>query len=369
MTPRIVIDGRALAGHRTGIGVHTAEIARRLTGNDAGEPRPIIASHVPIDDREGLQSCEWISGGVPSQPGVVWQQLALPRIAARQHADVVWGPHGTLPLMMREPGVATLHDFTSMTMPERHRMKTIVSFNVFIGRSLAQATRIAAVSRATADEAMRWFGIEARRIAIVPNGVDEYFSPSDRDDALLPAAIRGRDYILYVGTIEPRKGISDLVDVWESLPEPRPQLVLCGDRGWKSGSLMRRLATHPQRAQITISGFVTREVMRALYRSAMLFVYPSHYEGFGIPPLEAMACGAPVVATRTGAIPEFGDGAALLVNPGDRNGLAAAIRRLLDGPALRREMRDAGIARAGHYRWDASAATMRALFADAAGRS
>lgn len=336
----VVIDGRPLVGNRTGIGVVTAEIARRL----AVEPPPLIASHAAIDDRDDLARCRFRVDRMPL--GVLWQQIVLPRIAAYEKADVLWSPHTTLPLAGRVPAVVTLHDFTTLTMPHRHRISTLVSFNLFIGRSLAKARRIAAVSRAAADEARRFFGVPAEQMEIVPNGVDDYFSPGDapRDD-----------FILFAGTIEPRKGIDDLVAVWRSLPEPRPRLVLAGGAGWG--------VRVPDGVEVT--GFIPRERLRELYRTARLFVYPSHYEGFGIPPLEAMACATPVVATRVGAIPEYAEGAALLVDPGDRDALRAAILRLLRDDALRAELSAGGVDRARAYSWDRSAARMTELLAEA----
>lgn len=331
----ITIDGRALVGNRTGIGVHTAEIARRLS--DA----PLIASHAAIDDRSGLEHCEFRVDPMPF--GVAWQQLVLPRIATN---GVLWAPHGTLPLALRIPSVVTLHDFSSLTMPFRHRAKTVLSFNVFIGRSLQMATRIAAVSRNVAEEAERWFGVSRARIEIVPNGVDEFFTPDGDED----------DYVLFVGTIEPRKGLDDLLAVWDSLPNPRPRLVLSGDAGWGDVKL-------PRDAEVT--GYVDRARLRELYRHARAFVYPSRYEGFGIPPLEAMACGAPVIATRTGVIPEYADGAAMLVDPGDRVALRDALTRMLSDKSLRSELRMRGAERARTYTWHRSAALMTQLFAEA----
>jgi len=334
----VVIDGRPLVGNRTGIGVHTAEIARRLPF----DPPPLIASHASIDDRDGIERCRFRVDRYPL--GVLWQQLALPRI----DGDVVWGPHGTLPVALRKPSVVTLHDFTSISMPGRHELSTILSFNLFIGRSLEMANRVAAVSRAVADEAMRRFGIAASKIEIVPNGVDEFFSPGSDAE---------RDYVLFVGTLEPRKGLSDLVTAWSSLPEPRPRLVLCGDRGWRT-----RVAAV---AGIEWTGFVSRERLRELYRGALMFVYPSRYEGFGIPPLEALACGAPVIATRTGAIPEYADDAALLVEPGDGDALRQSMLRLSRDRSLRDDLRTRGPERARLYRWDASANTMAGLLREA----
>jgi glycosyltransferase involved in cell wall biosynthesis len=338
---QVLIDGRALVGNRTGIGVHTAEIARRL----GVDPPPLIATHAPIDDRSDLTNCRFRLDRMPL--GVLWQQVVLPRIANDEWADVLWSPHTTLPLFGRTPAVVSLHDFTTLTMPFRHELSTLASFNVFIGRSLHRANKIAAVSRVVADEARRWFGVSPRQIEVIPNGVDDFFSLGDEP--------RG-DFILFAGTIEPRKGIHDLLTAWSSLPEPRPRLVIAGDRGWRV-----RL---PDGVEVT--GYVTRERLRELYRTARLFVYPSRSEGFGIPPLEAMACGTPVVATRVGAIPEYGDGAALLVDPGDAVALRTAMLRLLRDAALREELRARGLAVARQYPWERSAERMTELLAEAA---
>ena len=324
----VIIDGRALVGQRTGIGVHTAEIARRL----GVEPPPLIASHAPIDDRSGIEQCRFRVDRSPL--GVLWQQLRLPRI----DGDVVWGPHGTLPLTLKKPSVVTIHDHTSITMPGRHRLKTILSYNIFIGRSLERASRIACVSRAVADETVRGFAVDRAKIEIVPNGVDRFFSPGGEEG----------DYILFAGTLEPRKGVDDLIDAWRSLATPRPRLVLCGGRGWG--------VKIPDDVEVT--GYVTRERLRELYRGAMAFVYPSRYEGFGIPPLEAMACGAPVIATRVGAIPEYAGDAALLI---ERDQLRDTLVRLLRDRGLRNELRARAPERAKLYGWERSARLMMEL--------
>lgn len=333
----MVIDGRPLVGNRTGIGVHTAEIAGRLWF----DPPPLIASHAPIENRDAVERCRFRVD--PFFLGVPWQQIVLPRL----EGDVFWGPHGTLPVALQKPSVVTLHDFTSITAPGWHQMKTILSFDLFIGRSLEMAYGVAAVSRAVAGEAIRGFGVPAAKIEIVPNGVSEFFSPGSEPEG---------DYMLYAGTLEPRKGLDDLVAAWWSLPR-RPRLILCGDPGWR---------TRFDLPGIEIAGFVSKERLRDLYRAAQMFVYPSRYEGFGIPPLEAMACGAPVIATRTGAIPEYAGDAALLVNPGDLDALRQAMLLLLGDRSLRADLRLRGPARAAHYRWEKSAATMADLLREAA---
>ena len=350
----MLIDGRPLVGNRTGIGVHTAEIAGRL------HDPPLIASHAVIDDRHGLERCAFRVDHAAF--GLVWQQTILPDI----ECAVLWGPHGTLPYTWKKPAVVTLHDFTSITMPGRHRMKTILSFNLFIGRSLEIASRVACVSRRVADEAMHGFGVAAKKIEIVPNGVDPFFSPGGDEG----------DYILFTGTIEPRKGIDDLFSVWSTLPEPRPRLILAGDAGWRGAGVPPALRGASRAAGrsagrdaagtaappgLEVLGYVSRERLRELYRGARVFVYPSRYEGFGIPPLEAMACGAPVIATKTGAIPEFAGDAAVLIDPGDRHALRQALLRLLGDSNLRRDLRARGPERARRYDWDRSAALMTEL--------
>lgn len=354
----MLIDGRPLVGNRTGIGVHTAEIAGRLRGV------PMIASHAVIENRQGLENCAFRVDHSPF--GLLWQQTILPDI----ECEVLWGPHGTLPFNWKRRSVVTVHDFTSITMPGRHRLKTILSFNLFIGRSLEIASRVACVSRAVADEAMRGFGVPANKIEIVPNGVDPFFSPAGEEE----------DYILFTGTIEPRKGIDDLLAVWSSLPEPRPRLILAGDAGWRGAGVPPAFRGASRRAGLSagrdaqrdaagtaaphgleILGYVTRERLRELYRGARVFIYPSRYEGFGIPPLEAMACGAPVIATHTGAIPEFAGDAALLVDPGDRSALRAALVRLLGDADLRRKLRARGPERARLFDWNRGAALMTEL--------
>jgi glycosyltransferase involved in cell wall biosynthesis len=334
---RVIVDGRPLVPPRSGIGVHTAEIAGRLDVT----PPPLIASHAEITNKQGIERCHFRVDRAPN--GILWQQFVLPRIA---DADVLWGPHGTIPVALRIPAVVTLHDFSSVTMPGRHLLKTVMSFNLFISQSLDRAKRVAAVSKMIAEEAVRWFGVPRRLIEIVPNGVDDFFQPGDESG----------DFILFVGTLEPRKGIDDLVAVWDSLPEPRPPLMICGDPGWRV-----RVPSG-----IDVTGWVDRERLRALYQRARIFVYPSRYEGFGIPPLEAMACGAPVIATRTGAIPDYAEGAALLIDPGDRQALRQSILRLLGDEPLRRELRARGIERSKQFRWDRSAKLMTDLLAEAA---
>ncbi len=360
MRPRVAIDGRPLVGNRTGIGVHVAEIAARLESTE-----PLMFSHTAVENREGIESLEYVVD--PAPRGVVWQQLRFSDAARRERCDVVWGPHGTLPWTLTLPSVITIHDLTSLTMPGFHRLRTLLSFNLFIGRSLAIASGIAAVSRVTADAVRRGFGVDSAKIEIVPNGVSDFFSPADGSGPRLPSGLEPGTFILYVGTIEPRKGIDDLFEAWK-LQRPRPPLVIAGDPGWKNAALRKRLEPFMATSEVVVTGFVDLATLRELYRNCLLFVYPSHYEGFGLPPLEAMACGAAVVASRAGAIPEVaGDGAELFA-PRDVVELAGILKRLTANEAQRRELKSRGIQQAAGFSWQRSARLMDELFARVAER-
>lgn len=347
----LAIDGRPLVGNRTGIGVHTAEIASRLTIN----PAPLIASHAPIADRQGIEHCRFFVDPAPF--GVWWQLFTLARVVERERCDVLWGPHGTLPPGTKVPAVVSVHDLTSITAPHRHRLRTIASFNLLIRHSLEHASFIAAVSRITADEVVRGFALERQKVVVVPNGVDPFFSPG-ADAALGP-------YLLYVGTLEPRKGVDDLFAVWKELGRV-PRLVIAGDPGWGHYRLRRQLQNHIAAGKITIEGFVSRERLRELYRGALCLVYPSRYEGFGLPPLEAMACGTPVIASTGGAIPEVVGEAALLFPAGDLEKLRSTLTRVIQEASLRAELRGKGLRRAAEFRWETSAALMQELLQRAA---
>lgn len=345
----VAVDARALVGNRTGIGVHTAEIASRLRRS-----QPVLLTHVAIEDRSGIENVSMMTRRF--SPGVAWQQFLLSRFACQADADVLWAPHGTLPWNLRMPSVSSIHDFTSIKMPLRHRLRTILSFNPLIRRSLEQATRIAAVSRYTADEAIRDFGVAAAKIEVVPNGVDyEFFSSGAATQPLSPP------YLLFAGTFEPRKGLSTLFTAWKAMRD-RPRLILAGDEGWRENRLRKDMTSFIARGQIETAGFVSRERLRELYQGAAAFVYPAEGEGFGLPPLEAMAAGTPVIACRSGAVPEVVGEAAILVSPGDHAALKSSLEEIIRSNSLRAELTSLGAARARRFSWMTSAQQMDELF-------
>jgi len=267
------------------------------------------------------------------------------------------------------PFVSTVHDLTPLTHPEWHATRTLVGFVPLWERTVERASRFLCVSQTTARELVARYPETAKRIRVARNGVDtSFFSPADDPVARRRTRQRyaaGRPFVLYLGTLEPRKNVEALVVACERMwgrRRSRPDLVLAGGSGWKTGSLHRRIARSAYRDKIHVAGYAARDAARELYRSAEAFVYPSLAEGFGLPILEAMACGTPVVASTAEALLEVGGDAALYAPPRDVEALSRAIERALEDAPLREELASAGPRRAAEFRWDDAAdATARAL--------
>jgi glycosyltransferase involved in cell wall biosynthesis len=368
--PTIAVDLRALVPDATGIGVYTRELLLAL----ARLPRfrYVGMAHRPVGCAAELAAAGVALEHQAAPLGVLWQQLRLPRRLAAGDVDLFWSPLTALPLALPVPAVSTVHDLTTLLLPETHSAKVRWSMLPFLARSLARARRVVAVSQATADDVAFHFPETRPRLVVVHEGVGPAFAPAPPERV---AAIRRElgcpeGYLLYVGTLEPRKNLGLLLDAWELLRgelaagEPVPPLLLAGGYGWGSRALVRRiagLAPHGVRAL----GRVGSDLLLRLYQGATLFVYPSLYEGFGLPPLEAMACGVPTVVAAAASLPEVVGSAGVAVPPGDAGALAAELADLLARPERRAELARRGPERARLFRWETAAERMEAIFAAA----
>jgi glycosyltransferase involved in cell wall biosynthesis len=303
--------------------------------------------------------------------GVLWQQLALPRRLRRGDIDLLWSPLLTLPLLCPVPAVVTVHDLTTLLFPEHHRAKVRWSILPFLRPSIERARRIVTLSRSAADDIAAHFPQSAGKVRVIYPGIDPEFVPG------APAAIEAtrrelgapEGYLLYAGTLEPRKDVPRLLDAWEALAAgsaKTPPLVLAGPYGWGNDSLLARLETLRPRG-VHYVGRVERARLVQLFQAARAFVYPSLYEGFGLPPAEALACGVPAIVSRSSSLPEVVGEAGLLATPGDTGSLAAAIRSLLEDPAREADLRGRTLGQAANFRWDRAALAMEEVFREALG--
>ncbi|HVT18523.1 MAG TPA: glycosyltransferase family 1 protein [Thermoanaerobaculia bacterium] len=376
---RVAVDLRALVPKPTGIGVYTLSLLRELArrarpGGEAAGPAPPGWRYLGLAHKPPHHAAELAAAGVEVECqgaplGVIWQQVVLPLRLRRGGVDLLWSPLGTLPLRCPVPAVATVHDLTAMLLPEAHRAKVRWSMLPFLRPSLEMARVLVTLSRATADDLAFYFPQCAAKVRVVYPGVDPEFQPGEQEEiAATRRELAAPDgYLLYAGTLEPRKNVAALLDAWEALRggDPTvPPLILAGPYGWGSRRLARRIEALAGRG-VTALGRVERPRLVRIVQAARLFVYPSLYEGFGLPPAEALACGVPAVVADSSSLPEVVGEAGVRVPPGDSAALAAALRALLHDPGRERDLRARAAGQAGRFRWPRAAAEMEEVFAEA----
>ncbi|MCB0045328.1 MAG: glycosyltransferase family 4 protein [Caldilineaceae bacterium] len=305
---------------------------------------------------------------------IVWEQTLFPRELERTGAALVHGLVNVLPLRTSVPGVATVHDLSFVRMPETLPRAKRVYLRRLCAASVARAARVIAVSRQTADDLVAEFGAPPAKIEVVPNGVDAMFTPGTAADSMaFRDAMRLPDrFILYVGTLEPRKNLAMLLRGYARYrnadPEPAP-LILAGGKGWFYDEIFTLVEELGIEESVSFPGYIPAEELPNWYRAATVFVYPSRFEGFGLPVLEAMACATPVICSDAPSLTELVGDAALIVTRAEEPGadeLAAALTRVLADSALHQELSQRGAARAARFTWVRTAQETLAVYEQAA---
>jgi glycosyltransferase involved in cell wall biosynthesis len=371
---RVAIDARpAVAPHRTGVGHYTRQLLLRLPGMD---PRSTYVAWF-LNARDRLSSLR-VHQSFPGRPNLLergipiparWferssELLELPRLEWLVRFDVLFAPNFVPPPTRSARLVVTVHDLAFRRFAETAPHATL-RWLARLDRYLARATRIIAVSESTRRDVVEIYGIDPERVVVIPHGIDtETYRPPDPDSVQAVRRRFGLDgpYLLFLGGIEPRKNLPNLLAAYACLsPEVRPVLVVAG--GWVPwnpegrrgmGEALDRIPADVRRGVI-LTGYVSEADKVALLGGAAALVYPSLYEGFGFPVLEAMACGTPVLTSDVSSLPEVAGEAALLVAPRDVDAITDGMDRLLRDDALREHLRAAGMERAGRFRWEDTA--------------
>src|SRR3954447_26299474 len=361
---KVAYDVTALLGARTGVGVVTAELLARLA---AAEDVDVVAYAVTLrgrgDARALLPDGVRLAGGVMAAQPLrwLWRHGDRPSITRWTGAvDVVHGPNFVVPPARGAVELFTVHDLTCVRYPELCT-SDVLQYPDLMKRALARGAHVHAVSSFVAGEVVELLGADAERVHAIPNGLAP--TPHGRAEAGRQRA-GGDRYVLAVGTIEPRKDMPLLVRAFDAVAadDADLRLVVAGPDGWGVEAFTAALEGAHHRDRIVRLGWVTDEVRADLLAGASAFAFPSVYEGFGLPPLEAMAASVPVVASRAGALPETVADAAVLVEPGDADALAAAIVIATTDTAERARLVEAGRARAALFSWDDTAASMVRLY-------
>ena len=355
---RLLLDVSAVPARPVGAGVYTLEIARELA------QRPEVELHLVTRRRD---SARWqalapdaaVHPEVPERrpARLLWEQTLAPRVARRIGADLWHGPHYTLPLRLDVPTVVTVHDLTFFEHPEWHERNKVRFFRRMIRAATARAGAIIAVSPHTGRRLEAVLAPDAP-IVIAEHGVDHerFVTNGDGDLELLARTGITPPFVAFAATIEPRKDVPNLIRAFARVARDRPdlKLVIAGRDGWGTEAVRDAAAQSGVTTRIQRVGWMADDVLPAFFRRAEVVAYPSLEEGFGLPALEALACGAALVTTTGSAMEDVVGDAATLVPPRDTHALAAAIARLCDDSEERARLRTAGPQRASSFTWSAS---------------
>jgi glycosyltransferase involved in cell wall biosynthesis len=267
--------------------------------------------------------------------------------------------------------VTTIHDLTTLLYPEYHTEENIVLLDKKYRFAQEEADAVIAISESTRQDIVNLLGIDPRRIRVVPYGCDARFRPLDNqavERELLRWKLTPDSYLLYVGTIEPRKNLERLLQAFSKirmdLPDAASRLVLAGAVGWKSKDFLAQIERLGLQSDVVLLGSLSADELPFLYSGARMLVYPSLYEGFGFPPLEAMASGTPVITSSVSSMPEVVGDSAVLINPLKVDELAAAILELASDAGKRQMLREAGLKRAAQFTWQKAALQTLEVYKD-----
>ena len=378
----VALDVSAVPDRPVGAGHYILQLATQLSGR--GDVDLVLCARASDRDR-------WAALVAPddllaSAPGprplrLAWEQLRLGALVASSGAAVHHGPHYTMPARCPVPSVVTVHDLSFFDAPDWHERSKVVLFRRAIARAARDAAVVVCPSRVTAEGLHAWCRVDAE-VVVAPHGVDtDRFRPDEPAPGADAARLVDVDHrltsdrplLVFVGTLEPRKDVPTLVRAFSSVAgrHPDAQLVLAGGRGWGGDAVDAAVTLSGLGPRVVRTGYVPDDAVPALLRSATAVVYPSLYEGFGLPALEALACGATLVTTSGTAMEEVAGTAALLVPPGDVGALGEVLDQVLAGaidPATAAARRSEGLAVAAAHTWEASADIHVAAYRTAAHR-
>ena len=367
---RVALDGQPLLAPLAGVGHYTRQLVHALARVEPRHryyvvaPRPLRVLRLR-SLRLGKFSEPNVELAVPGWWATM--RVRLKRRLARDAVlraveppvDVFHGTNNVFPYRVPAArNVLTIHDLTLLRFPEWHPARRLALMVPALGPAVRCADRIIAPSRSTRNDLVQLLSVDPARISIVPYGVAPSFTPGAAADVaarLQPFGLRRGEYLLFMGTIEPRKNLLRLLEAVEQAAPEIGRLVVVGGHGWKDDRIRRALARLEGAGRVRSLGYVPDDARPALLGGARAFVFPSLYEGFGLPPLEAMACGTPVITSNVSSLPEVVGDAALLVDPEDVAALAAALARVWRDEMLRAELRVRGLARARCFSWERTA--------------
>jgi glycosyltransferase involved in cell wall biosynthesis len=374
---RIAIDYTAAIRQGTGIGNYVRSLVDALLVQDSWNQYTLFTSGRPTGEHP-LPQAENVRGRsiiIPDRYlNILWYRWRLPLYATffTGQVDIYHGPDFVLPpINGKVHKIVTVHDLVFVEHPEYYVPQMAAYLNKVVPEAVAAADVIAAVSQATSQTLIERSKTPPEKITIIPNGIQPYFRRIT--DPILLSATRHKfglkhPFVLGVGTLEPRKNHLGLIKAFHKVQsaagnKPRPaMLALAGGPGWLYDETQQLITKLKLENKVRFLGHVTELELITLYSMADVFVFPSFFEGFGVPLIEAMACGAPVITSNTSSMPEVAGDAALLIDPHNSGQIAKAMQQVLENEQLRDELRQKGYARAQNFTWPKSASKMLSIY-------
>ncbi len=364
---KIAIDGRALTTVKTGGGYYTYHLLEKLKESDN---QYLICAHKPLMFE---LSCDNVEVRINRFPlGTLWQQVGLPHTLVKERVDLLHSPLFTLPLYLPCPAMITIFDLTPILFPQLHHWKVRLSLRYTMELSAKRARKIIAISESTCRDIVENLNVSEDKIVVIYPGAASCFRPRDSEeqDEVRKKYAEGCKFILHVGTLEPRKNLSFLIDVYNTLikkfTEPL-HLVLAGGKGWNYGHLFRKVSELGIENKVFFTGYVPPDELPHLYNAAEVFVFPSIYEGFGLPVVEAMASGVPVVAGSTSSIPEVVGSAGRIIKGWSVEEWTECIYSILVDEKMRGDMKNMGVEQAKKFSWKKCAEETLNVYREVAG--
>ncbi len=368
---RVAIDARKL--HDFGIGTYIRNLLRHLARIDR-ETEYVLLCQEPDMGIAGTLGDNFRSVLEPADNYSLSEQIHVPWVLLREKPDVYHAPHYVLPVAVRCRSVVTIHDCIHLMFPQYLRNRAAYAYARGAMWSAARhSDRILTVSEASKRDILHFFNVPPEKISVVYNAIDERFwvEPAAEDIERVRERFQlDQRFVLYAGTIKPHKNLVRLIEAFAELRKgefEELKLLIIGDEISKLPALRRAVHSHKLHKHVRFLGFLPDDTLAALYRLASVFVFPSLYEGFGLPPLEAMASGTPVVTSNVSSLPEVAGDAAVLVNPYDVGEIVEGMRRVLSDPMLANEMRRKGLVRARDFSWERSVARTHEIYRLVAG--
>ena len=355
---RVAIDARKL--HDFGIGTYIRNLLRYLARIDHDSEYVLLCfeSDLGIAAQLGPNFRAVLE---PSGNYSIREQIHVPWVLHRERPDVFHAPHYILPPATRCPSVVTIHDCIHLMFPQYLRNRAAYLYaRGSMWSAARQARRILTVSEASKRDIIHFFNVPPEKVVVAYNAIEERFAKTPSDEAMDRVRERyqlNHQFVLYVGNIKPHKNLVRLIEAFAEIRRrgfDQLKLLIIGDEISRLPALRRAVHSHKLHKHVRFLGYLEDETLAILYRLASVFVFPSLYEGFGLPPLEAMASGTPVVTSNVSSMPEVTGDAAVLVDPYNVDSIVLGIERVLKDPVFSDELRRKGIARAREFSWERS---------------